>query len=35
MSGDLERVLWYGEDGAWLQSQLEYGGSKVFVTRQE
>jgi len=34
MRGDLERVLWYGEDGAWLQSQLEYGGSKVFVTRQ-
>jgi hypothetical protein len=35
MTGDLERVLWYGEDGAWLQSQLEYGGSKVLVTRQE
>ncbi len=35
MSGDLERVLWYGKDGAWLQSQLEYAGSKVFVTRQE
>jgi Domain of unknown function (DUF6134) len=35
VSGDLERVLWYGKDGAWLQSQLTYGGSKVFVTRQE
>jgi hypothetical protein len=35
MTGDLERVLWYGEDGAWLQSQLEYGGAKVLVTRQE
>jgi hypothetical protein len=35
MSGDLERVLWYGEDGSWLQSQLEYGGSKVLLTRQE
>ena len=35
MSGDLERVLWYGEDGAWLRSQLEYGGSKVTLTRQE
>jgi hypothetical protein len=33
VSGDLERVLWYGKDGAWLQSQLEYAGSKVFVTR--
>ena len=35
MKGDLERVLWYGENGAWLQSQLEYGGSKVFVRRAE
>jgi Family of unknown function (DUF6134) len=35
MSGDLERMLWYGEDGSWLQSQLEYGGSKVLVTRQK
>jgi Family of unknown function (DUF6134) len=35
MTGDLERMLWYGEDGSWLQSQLEYGGSKVFVTRQK
>jgi hypothetical protein len=35
MSGDLERVLWYGEDGSWLQSQLQYGGSKVLLTRQE
>jgi hypothetical protein len=35
MTGDLERLLWYGEDGSWLQSQLEYGGSKVFVTRQK
>ena len=35
MSGDLERVLWYGEDGSLLQSQLEYGGAKVLVTRQE
>jgi hypothetical protein len=35
MTGDLKRMLWYGEDGSWLQSQLEYGGSKVFVTRQE
>jgi hypothetical protein len=35
MTGDLDRMLWYGEDGSWLQSQLEYGGSKVFVTRQK
>jgi hypothetical protein len=35
MSGDLERMHWYGEDGSWLQSQLEYGGSKVLVTRDE
>jgi hypothetical protein len=35
MTGDLERVLWYGEDGSWLQSQLQYTGSKVFVTRVE
>jgi hypothetical protein len=35
VSGDLERVLWYGKDGAWLQSQLEYSGSKVFVTRRD
>ncbi len=35
VSGDLDRVLWYGEDGAWLQSQLEYAGSKVYVTRQD
>jgi hypothetical protein len=35
VSGDLDRVLWYGEDGAWLQSRLEYAGSKVFVTRQD
>jgi hypothetical protein len=34
VTGDLERVLWYGEDGTWLQSQLEYGGSKVLVTWQ-
>jgi hypothetical protein len=33
--GDLERVLWYAKDGAWLQSELEYDGSKVFVTRSE
>jgi hypothetical protein len=32
MTGDLKRVLWYGEDGTWLQSQLNYGGGKVFVT---
>jgi hypothetical protein len=25
-------VLWYAKDGTWLQSQLEYGGAKVFVT---
>ena len=35
ISGDLERVLWYGEDGSWLQSQLRYGGSNVVLTRQE
>ena len=34
ITGDLERLLWYGEDGAWLRSQLEYGGSKVTLTRQ-
>jgi hypothetical protein len=35
VSGDLDRVLWYGEDGVWLQSRLEYAGSTVFVTRQD
>jgi hypothetical protein len=35
MSGDIERLLWYGEDGSLLQSQLSYGGSKVLVTRQQ
>jgi Family of unknown function (DUF6134) len=35
MTGDRERVLWYGGDGTWLQAQLEYGGAKVLVTRQE
>jgi hypothetical protein len=35
MSGDLERMHWYAEDGSWLQSQLEYGGSKVLVTLEE
>jgi hypothetical protein len=35
VSGDLDRVLWYGKDGTWLQSQLEYSGSKVFVTRRD
>lgn len=35
MTGDLERVLWYGDDGSLLRSQLEYGSGKVFVTRLE
>jgi len=35
VSGDLERVIWYADDGAWLQSQLQYSGSKVLVTRRD
>jgi Family of unknown function (DUF6134) len=35
MTGDLERMHWYAEDGSWLQSQLEYGGAKVLVTLEE
>lgn len=35
VSGDLERVLWYGEDGKWLQAQLPYAGGKVLVTLEQ
>jgi hypothetical protein len=34
MSGDLDRELWYDEDGNWLQSHLEYKGNKFTVTRK-
>ena len=34
VTGDLERELWYGRDGEWLQSRLEYQGAKITLTRQ-
>jgi hypothetical protein len=34
VTGDLERELWYGRDGAWLQSRLEYQGAAITLTRQ-
>ena len=33
VTGDLERELWYGEDGAWLQSRLDYQGATITLTR--
>jgi Family of unknown function (DUF6134) len=35
ISGDLERVVWYGEDGTWLQAELPYGGGDVLVTLEQ
>jgi hypothetical protein len=32
ISGDLERVVWYADDGTWLQAELAYGGGDVLVT---
>jgi Family of unknown function (DUF6134) len=34
VTGDLERELWYGRDGEWLQSRLEYQGAKITLTRR-
>ena len=34
VTGDLERELWYGRAGEWLQSRLEYRGAKITLTRQ-
>ena len=34
VTGDLERELWYGRDGEWLQSRLEYQGAAITLTRQ-
>jgi hypothetical protein len=34
VTGDLERELWYGRDGDWLQSRLEYQGAKITLTRR-
>jgi hypothetical protein len=34
VTGDLERELWYGPDGAWLQSRLRYRGAAITLTRQ-
>lgn len=34
VSGDLERELWYGPDGAWLQSRLDYRGDAITLTRE-
>ena len=34
VTGDLERELWYGRDGEWLQSRLEYQGAKITLIRQ-
>jgi hypothetical protein len=34
VTGDLERELWYGRDGEWLQSRLEYQGAEITLTRQ-
>jgi hypothetical protein len=33
VTGDLERELWYGRDGEWLQSRLEYKGAAITLTR--
>jgi hypothetical protein len=34
VTGDLERELWYGRDGAWLQSRLDYQGAAITLTRR-
>ena len=34
ITGDLERELWYDEDGTWLQSRLEHDGAKITLTRR-
>jgi hypothetical protein len=35
LSGDLERVVWYGDDGTWLQAELQYGGGDILVTLEQ
>jgi hypothetical protein len=32
ISGELERELWYGEDGTWLQMRFDSDGSAVTFT---
>jgi hypothetical protein len=34
VTGDLERELWYGQGGEWLQSRLEHQGAKITLTRR-
>lgn len=34
ITGDLERDLWYDEDGNWVQSRLEHRGDEITLTRQ-
>jgi hypothetical protein len=34
ISGDMERELWYGPDGTWLQMRFEKDGSKITFTLQ-
>jgi Domain of unknown function (DUF6134) len=34
ITGDLERELWYGLDGTWLQSRLDYRGDAITLTRE-
>jgi hypothetical protein len=34
MTGDLQRELWYGQGGEWLQSRIEYQGAKITLTRR-
>jgi Family of unknown function (DUF6134) len=35
LSGDLERVVWYGDDGTWLQAELQYGGGDILMTLEQ
>lgn len=34
VSGDLQRELWYAEDGRWLRWQFERAGGKITLTRE-
>jgi len=34
VSGDLARELWYGQDGTWLQSRLDYRGDAITLTHR-
>jgi Family of unknown function (DUF6134) len=34
VTGDLERALWYGADGAWRQSRLDYQGDVITRARR-